>query len=72
MILESLVKLSIFNPPLSLSKLISDISPVTIKALNDNAFEINVDSLKVYSKIYTFADLHICITLESDEFNLSL
>jgi len=72
MILESLVKLSIFNPPLSLSKLISDINPVTIKALNDNAFEINVDSLKVYSTIYTFADLHICITLESDQFKLSL
>ncbi len=72
MILESLVKLSIFNPPLNLSKFFSGINSVQIIALRDSVFEVNVNSVKVYSKIYTFADLHICITLESNQFNLSL
>jgi len=72
LILESLVKLSIFNPPVSLSKGITDIFSVKIIALKNSVFEVNVNNVKVYSKIYTFADLHICITLESDQFDLSL
>ena len=72
MILETLVKLSIFDPSVSLSKGVADVGAVRINALRDNVFEINVNNVKVYSKIYTFADLHICITLESNQFDLSL
>jgi len=72
MILETLVKLPIFDPPISLSKGIPHVGGIKTIALENNVFEINVNNVKVYSKIYTFADLHICITLESNQFDLSL
>ena len=72
MILETLVKLPIFDPPISLSKGIPHVGGIKMIALENNVFEINVNNVKVYSKIYTFADLHICITLESNQFDLSL
>ena len=72
MIIETLVKLPIFDPPVSLSKGLSNTRGVKIIALDNNIFEINVSDVKVYSKIYTFADLHICITLDSNQFDLSL
>ena len=72
LILESLVKLSIFKPPVNLLKSLSDVNSVKIIKLKNSIFEVNVNNIKVYSKIYTFADLHICITLESGQFDLAL
>ena len=72
MILESLVKLSAFNPPVTLLKCLDRNFPVKISAMKNSVFEVNVNNVIVYSKIYTFQDLHICVTLESNRFNLSL
>jgi len=72
MILESLVKLSIFSPRISLSKGLADINAVKIIALTDSIFRIVVNNSKVYSKIYTFEGLYICVTLKSNQFRLSL
>ena len=72
MILETLVKLPIFDPPISFSTGISHVGGIKMITLENNGFEINVSNVKFYSKIYTFADLHICITLESKQFVLSL
>ena len=72
LILESLVKLSIFKPPVNFLKGLADMESVKINELKNSVFEINVNNVKVYSKIYTFLDLYICITLESNQFDLSL
>jgi hypothetical protein len=72
MILESLVKLSVFNPPLSLLKCLDCDCPIKIKMTDDSIFQITVNEIIVYSKIYTVQDLHICVTLESNLFNSSL
>jgi hypothetical protein len=72
LILESLVKLSIFKPPVNFLKGLADMESVKINELKNSVFEINVNNVKVYSKIYTFLDLYICITLESSQFDLTL
>ncbi len=72
MILESLVKLSIFNPPLSILKCLDWDCPVKISMMENDIFKVNVNEIIVYSKIYSVQDLHICVTLESNLFNLSL
>jgi hypothetical protein len=72
MILESLVKLSVFNPPLSLSRCLDHDCPVKIRMTSGSIFEITVNEIIVYSKIYTVQDLYICVTLESNLFNSSL
>ena len=72
MILESLVKFQIPTRKFSFLSFFSGEDSVQILPLRDSVFEVNVNNCKVYSKIYTFAGLYICITLESDRFNLSL
>ena len=72
MILETLVKLSISDFPASPLEEINHIGGAKIIALENKVFEININNVKVYSKIYTFADLHICVTLGSNQFDLSL
>ena len=72
LILESLVKYSGFNPPVSLSNGLNELCSIKIIELKENVFEVIVGDVKVYSKLYTFAGLYICITLESNQFNLYL
>jgi len=68
MILESLVKLSIFKPPVSLSEVFHETQLPKIKSIKDNIFEVEVNNIKVFSKIYMFENLLICITLDSNQF----
>ena len=72
MILESLVKLSVFDSPFSLSKGLSKNCPAKISSLNENIFEVIVSNVKVYSRIYRFDNLYICITREKNHFPPSL
>lgn len=68
MILETLVKLSVFKPSLKLSECIDRASPVKIRSMNNGIFKVNVKDKIVFSKIYTVQDLHVCVTLESNIF----
>ena len=69
MIFETLAKLPMINPPVILSKGITDNFPVDITTISNNIFEVSVNDKKVYSKIYTFADFYICVTLEENVFD---
>lgn len=72
MILETLVKLTVFQCPFSLSMSILKHHPVTINSLNESVFEVIVNNVKVYSRIYRFDNLYICITREKNHFPQSL
>ena len=72
MILETLVKLSVFDSPFSLSFVLSKHCPAKISFLNDNIFEVIINNVKVYSRIYRFDELYICITQEKNHFPPSL
>lgn len=68
MILESLVKLSVFDRPFNLSSGLSEHRLAEIKSLKKNIFEVYFLDVKVFSKIYRFDDLYICITREKNDF----
>jgi hypothetical protein len=72
MILETLVKLKNFSPPVTLAVGVADDSPVKIIPLRDNVFEVDVYGIKAYSRLSNFRDLCICITIEDDRFDCAV
>jgi hypothetical protein len=72
LILESLVKYSGFTPPVNLSKGLNEICSIQIIELSKHVFEVIVGDVKVYSEIHIFSGLYVCITLELNQFDLSL
>ena len=72
MILESLVKLSVFDTPFCLSMGLSKHCSAKISSLDENIFEVIVSNKKVYSRIYRFDSLYICVTREENQFPPSL
>lgn len=71
MILESLIKISKPGSLINFESFFSGVSPVDIISLKDDVYEVSVNSIKVYSKIYTYRDLFICLTIESNFFESS-
>jgi len=72
MIIESLIKLPILKLQIDLSKGLSKLCPIRITEIKKNIFEVSVCDVKVYSNIYIYSGLYICITLENNQFELSL
>lgn len=65
LILESMVKLSVFKNQIDLSKGLDNLCLVKIIRLKSDIFEVSIKSIKVYSKIYICEDLYICVTMDS-------
>lgn len=72
MILESLIKISNPSSLFNFKNFFSGVSPVDIISLQNDVYEVGVNSIKVYSKIYTYKSLYICLTIESNLFESSL
>lgn len=72
LILESLVKLTIFYPSVNLSKILTNFQAINITELRESVFEVSVNNVMVFSKIYTYSGLYICITLQTKQFDLIL
>ena len=72
LILESVVKLSIFGNVVDLSKGLDNLYPVGIIQLESGVYEVSVKNIKVYSRFYIFSGLCVCVTMESVDSDVAL
>jgi hypothetical protein len=72
LILESLVKHPVTKYLVDLSKGLDKICPIYIKKMEKSVFEISIKNIKVYSKFYTFTDLYVCVTIDSEQSDIFL
>lgn len=71
-ILESLVKLPVFNKPVILSKGLVSLHTIKIFDLGKMVYQIEIDNVIVHSKIFVCTGIRICVTITADKPDLFL